>query len=183
MRIDRGKPRPPLASGKRIPAPRGRSGSITIELLLNLPIWMLISLALIQFSELAGKMQYVSLASRAGADAAAETAGLPSEGGVPANVVAAVERCLASAHIACQRIVLEHNVAQRPVVLMSGNAAVLPPPLPLPPAGRCVRVSVYVRPDAIVPNLIGAIGLDLWSRSLEQSTTLRYRLPTPEARK
>ena len=183
MRSPRGNQRPPFRTRAAVPAPRGRSGWITVELILNLPIWMLMTLAVVQFGELASKLQHVSLASRAGADAAAETAALPFAGGVPANVVQAVERQLASAHIACQRIVLEHNVAQQPSALVTGNAAQSTPRRPLPHVGRSVRVSVYVRPDAMVPNLLGAVGVDLWSQTLEQSTTLRYRLPTTERKK
>lgn len=177
MQASRGDLHRSALAVRAIPAPKRRSGSITVELLLNLPIWMLLVLAVAQFGELSCKMQYVSLASRVGADAAAETPALPDSGGVPAGIVDAVQRQLAASHMACSRILLEHNLGKTPVALVTGNGAGLPAHPPLAP-GRYVRLTVFVRPDAILPNFLGAVGVELWSRALVQSTTVRYRLPT-----
>jgi hypothetical protein len=145
-----------------------------MELLLNLPLWLLLVLAVVQFGGLSCGVQQVSLASRVGAAEAAHAAPLPAEGGVPGNVLSAIERQLASSGLACSKVILEHNLQGRPVVLLSGCGPGRPPCTPLPSVGTSVRVTVCVPPAGIIPNLLGKVGLDLWSRALVQSTTFRH---------
>jgi hypothetical protein len=160
--------------GKRMPRGRRRSGILTMELLLNLPLWLLLVLAVVQFGGLSCGVQQASLASRVGAAEAGRTTPLPCEGGVPGNVLSAIERQLASSGLVCSKVILEHNLAGRPVVLLSGCGPGRPPCIPLPSVGTSVRVTVCVPPAGIIPNLLGKLGLDLWSRALVQSTTFRH---------
>jgi hypothetical protein len=158
----------------RMPRCRRRNGVITMELLLNLPLWLILVLAVVQFGGLSCGVQQVSLASRVGAAEAGRTMPLPSEGGVPGNVLSAIERQLASSGLTCSKVILEHNFGGRPVVLLSGRGPGRPPCTPLPGVGTSVRVTICVPPSGVIPNLLGKLGLDLWSRALTQSTTFRH---------
>jgi hypothetical protein len=148
-----------------------------VELLLNLPIWLLLVLAVVQFGQRSAAVQQVALASRVGAAEAAQTTSLPLDEAVPNNVLSAIERQLASSGLACSKVVLEHNVRGKPVRRIAGGGPGDRPRTPLPIFGKYVRVTVCVPPTGSIPNLLGGLGLDFGPRALEQSTTFRYQLP------
>lgn len=165
------------------PCPRGRRrGSMTVELLLNLPIWLISLVAIVEFGEVVSKIQYVSLASRVGAEEAAKTLSLPSSGNVPNNIVDAIEHQLAISGVCCSKVILEHNAAGTPVTLSSGEGRGAAPSAPLPSLGTYVRVTVFARVSDLTPNLLGRVGLDLSSSFLDQSTTFRYEMRPTETR-
>ncbi len=153
-----------------------------MELLLNLPIWLLLVLAVVQFGQRSAAVQQVAMASRVGAEEAARTAPLSSDDAVPGNVLAAVERHLASCGLGCSKVILEHNVGGRPALLIAGGGPGDPPSTPLPVFGNYVRVTVCVPPTGTIPNLLGKVGLDLGPRAMAQSTTFPYQLPGLETR-
>ena len=77
------------------PIDRRRRGTITIELLLNLPIWLLAILALVEFGEVAADLQSVSMASRVGAEEALANVGASLHG---RSAGGRCRCCRASAH-------------------------------------------------------------------------------------
>ena len=113
-----------------MPRPRCRRGTVTVELLLNLPIWVILVLAVAQFGEMSCNVQRVSLASRMGAEEAAYTLPLPAAGGVPDNVLYSIQRELAVAGLTWSQVVLEHNLGDTPVTLVSGSGRCDPPGAP-----------------------------------------------------
>jgi hypothetical protein len=149
-----------------------------VELLLNLPIWLFLVLAVVQFGQRSAAVQQVALASRLGAEEASQTATLPSDDGVPGNVLSAIERPLAGAGLVGSKVILEHNVGGRPVRWIAGGGPGVPPRIPLPEVGNYVRVTVCVAPTGSIPHLFGTLGFG--PRGMEQSTTFRYRLPARE---
>jgi len=161
---------------------RRARGRITVELLLNLPIWLLFVLAVVQFGQQSAAVQPVALASREGAAEAAQTASLSSDDAVPDAVLSVVRRQLASARLVCSKIILEHNVGGKPVMLIAGSGPGEPPAAPLPRFGNSVRVTVCVPPTGSIPNLLGKLGLGFGPRALEQSTTFRHQISGSETR-
>lgn len=162
------------------PINRRRRGTITIELLLNLPIWLLAILALVEFGEVAADLQSVSMASRVGAEEASQTLGLPSTGEVPAAVVDAVERALTNSGLGCSKIILEHNLSGTSSTLVSGSGPGRGPDVPLPEAGAFVRVTVVVPATGITPSILQRLGFDWSSRVFGRSAVFRYVCPLAE---
>ena len=164
---------------RRTAGKRRRGGAVTLELILVLPVWLIGLLAVIEFGALQGNQQQVALASRVGAEEAAQTPNLNLfSASVPANVTAAITHQLASSGISWCGLILEHNVGGA-TTLTSGSCDCTPPATALPAYGRYVRVSVCVPLTDLVPNLLGSFGLDLSHCKVQQSTTYRYELSTP----
>ena len=170
---------------------RRRKGGVTLELLINLPVWIIALLAIIEFGELLSGLQQVSLAARVGAEEASQTgAGSLSTHDydpVPSNIVEVIDHQLQSAGIvasASQRgVILEHNVGASYVILASGTyppPSGTPPPYlagpALPTMGHFVRITVFVRMTRVVPNLLGSWGYDASGRFVWQMATFRYEL-------
>jgi len=132
-----------------------------MELLLNLPIWLIMIVATVKFGGAMSDKQQISLASRVGAREAAQTVGLPNTGEVPPNIVQAIQRQLHNAGLACSKVILEHNVGAANATLVSGGDARGRPNIPLPSLGLYVRVTVF-------------------SKGIGQSTTFLYER-CPEA--
>lgn len=159
---------------------------MTLELILMLPVWIVLLLAVIEFGMLIASRQQVALASRVGAEEASETAGLwsiPPGSPVPPNVLAMISQQLASSDISACRVILEHNLTSPgfppsavPVVLSSG-ACDCPVPSPPPSAPRAyVRVTVYVALTELAPNLLSNFGFDISDKFIKHSTTFRHEL-------
>lgn len=164
--------------------PRRRGGGVTLELILNLPIWIIVLLAVIQFGQLLSNLQQVALASRVGAEEAAQTASLPTTDAqlAASDIVVAVEDCLQTAQIIdgstdwC--MVLEHNDGGTSTLTYSssgGACSCVPGPAPVVP-NTYVRVTVCVPFTAVAPNLLGAYGLSFLSNDVQQQTTFMYEL-------
>ena len=151
-----------------------RGGTIAMELLFNLPIWLIVLLAVIDFGEMLSNAQQVSLASRVGAEEASHTASLPSAGEVPEGVLDAVGRSLAAAGMSASKVILEHNAGKAPAMLVWGNRPGDPPRTALPVCGEYVRVTVVAQARGLTPALLGCLGLDFSSQLLGQSVTFRY---------
>lgn len=165
--------------------PQCRRGGVTLELILNLPIWIIFLLALIQFGQLLSNAQQVALASRVGAEEASETAAttITTAVTVPGNIVEAIEHQLESAGIvdsggASQcRVILEHNLSGSDQQLDSAGAtcSCSPPTTPPLPAGTdYVRVTVCVPFSLVAPNLLNSLGLDFSGKVVQQTTTFLH---------
>jgi hypothetical protein len=153
---------------------RGRSaraGTIAMELLLNLPIWLIVLLGVIEVGEMLFSAQQVSLASRVGAEEASHAASLASAGEVPVRVLDVIGRQLAASGMSASKVALEHNAGKVPAVLIWGDGRGGPPRTPLPGHGQYVRVTVTARMNGLVPRLFRCVGLDFSSQLLEQSVT------------
>jgi hypothetical protein len=145
-----------------------------MELLLNLPIWLIALLGIIECGEMLSSAQHVSLCTRVGAEEASHADCLPSSGEVPHGIVDAVARPLAAAGMSPAKIILEHNVGGARSTLVSGTGPGDPPKTPLPARGAYVRVTVCARMNRFVPKLFCSIGLDFSSQRLRESVTFRY---------
>jgi Flp pilus assembly protein TadG len=159
----------------------GRSGSISVELLLNIPVWLMLLFGTVEFGSVLTQLAQVSLASRVGAEVASRSVGLGASDCVPDEVAKAVARQLAGAGIGCAKVILEHNLGGAPAALVSGTQAGTPPKTALPNMGTYVRVTVLVRWKELTPRLLEWIAPGLSAQFLAQSTTRRYQLPSREA--
>ena len=159
---------------RQFDSPHRRAGSITVELMLNLPIWLMMIFAVVEFGELVSSAQHVLFAARVGAREASRSDSLPDEGAVPYNILQAVASQLGSAGIGNARVILEHNLGGKPVVLVSGRGHTRPPRAAPPQLGKYVRVTVFARVDDLAPNLLETFGIDLSSNLLAQSATFRH---------
>jgi len=161
-----------------------RGGAVTLEFIIALPVLLIILLAVVQFGMFFSGLQQVSLASRVGAEAAAQTDLSASEtgDGIPADILNAINAQLASAGITACRIFVEHNVdgtdedeLQEP----STSTWTCTPPataLPLDDAHGVysVRVTVCVPMSELAPNCLSLFKFDISKRSTQCSTTFRY---------
>ncbi len=155
-----------------------RRGSVTLELIVMLPVWLIVMGAIVQFGLLIGNRQQVALASRVGAEEASRTTGLAAAGGVPGNVVAVVEQQLQSSGIQQCKITLEHNLAG-PATLSTGtcDCPTLGTSGTWPPSsGEYVRVTVYVPATELAPNVLKFFGFDISERFIRNATTFRHEL-------
>lgn len=155
-----------------------RRGSVTLELIVMLPVWIIVMGAIVQFGLLIGNRQQVALAARVGAEEASRTPGLPAAGGVPGNVVAVVQQQLQSSGIEQCKITLEHNLAGIATLSTGtcdcptlGTSATWPPS-----SGAYVRVTVYVPATELAPNVLKFFGFDISERFIRNATTFRHEL-------
>lgn len=172
----------PLRHPRICPTRRVRNGSITVELLLNLPIWLIMLAALVGFGRLLSEAQQVALASRVGAEAASQVLCLPETGELPHDVVEVVQRALGVTGLQARKVILQHNAAGRPVTLEAGPGRALAPPTSLPKDGVYVRVTVLARDAGFASWLLAWIGVDPAGLGMQQSTTFRYEMQPKEER-
>lgn len=153
-----------------------RRGAVTIELLVALPVLIVIVLAVLQFGYYFTGSQQLALASRVGADEAAQTPGLPAAGAVPLNIANAINRQLASAGITPVAIIVEHNTAGPKQVLRTDFVPnTCPEPTSILPF-ETVRVTVCVPLTDLMPNCLSTLGFDLTGRFAQVTTTFGYEL-------
>ena len=162
---------------------RRQRGGVTLELLLNLPVWIICLAATIEFGLLVVNQQHLSQAARVGAEEASLIPGLPTSGNTPADVVDAVTRELRSIGIlgASQspcNVVLQHNRGGSGVTLESAEPTCTPSYAGLPAfpsSGTYVRVVVYVKMNQMTPNLLGTLGFDISGRFVRLAATYHYQ--------
>ena len=160
-----------------------RQGSVTLEMIITLPVWLIVMGAVVQFGLLIGNRQQVALAARVGAEEASRTADLDltsDNGPVPSNIVTKVEQQLQSSGISQCKVTVEHNLAGDPPITLSsgtcdcptfGNSATWPPA-----SGSYVRVTVYVPATELTPNILKFFGFDISERYIRNATTFRHEL-------
>jgi hypothetical protein len=169
--------------GRRRPA---RRAGLTVELILTLPIFLILLVAVVQFGLYHVRMQHVALASRIGAQQAAQTSNLSSYAIVPPGVVSAVAAELQAAGITKFCIRLEHNVGAGGVLwepaggcpFCSGSGCTCCPSTPLTsppyPGTSYVRLSVCVPLTELMPNVLKVFGFDLTGQYTAFTTVVRY---------
>lgn len=174
-----------------------RTGSVTLELILSLPVLFIGLFAVIEFATYFSGAQQVSLASRVGAEEASQVPlpnevgnGMPNNPGnpVPESVVNAVLDQLGSSEITPCRIILEHNVNSvddpqnpgqsiKPVqmfVTSFGDCDCDSPQGPLPE--DAVRLTVCVQMTEIVPNVLATFGFDIEEKVVQYTAVFRHEL-------
>jgi Flp pilus assembly protein TadG len=154
-----------------------RRASVTLELIVALPLLIIGLLAVVEFGVLLASLQQVAAASYEGAKAAAEAPALTS---VPAdnvllasNIRALVDRRLQSAGFgssASQGVTLRHTVGGGGDATDGICADPLTPPLPT----QSVRVTVCVELTRLAPNVLSSFGFTLTGKVAEFTTTLDY---------
>ena len=155
-------------------ARRPRGGTIAMELLFNLPIWLIALMGVIDFGEMLSNAQQVSLASRLGAEEASHATSLASAGEVPEPVLDIVGRQLAAARMSASKVILEHNAGKARAMLVWGDRMGDPPATALPVHGEYVRVTVFAKARGLMPKLLRCLGIDFSRQLLTQSVTFRY---------
>ena len=146
-----------------------RCGVIALEAIIGLPILVIALLAIVEFGLLSSNQALVHAASRAGADAAASLGcDLPESGGVPTEIVDAVQCVLAARGATASCIRVEHtNGPASPHVLQSGSGGVAP--AGVVPSDQYVCVSVCVDNTELAPNLLEVFCIDLDDTYSQQS--------------
>ncbi len=161
-----------------------RGGAVTLEFIIALPVLLIMLLAVVQFGMFFSGLQQVSLASRVGAEVAAQTDLSASETGdpIPSVILNAINAQLSSSAISACRIFVEHNLdgpAEDELREPLTSAWTCTPPatsLPLDMAGGVysVRVTVCVPMSEVAPNCLSLFGFNIANRSTQCSTTFRY---------
>ena len=163
-----------------------RRGVVTLEIILVLPIFLIVLMAIVEFGLLFSNEQMVESASRAGTQVASRLLVFPASGAVPAEVETAVSRELAKIGVTNYRIRMEHNIdlaapllTMAPVVLTTTTAGgptsvPSPPAIALSPNRPYVRVTVYVWTTHLTPNLLDMYGVDLSNRVSNQTKIRGY---------
>lgn len=128
---------------------RCRRGSLTLELLLVLPILMTVVLGAFEFSMLAQARQQLLTASREGTRVAAL-------GGTVADVEQATQQALSGS---LQNATIQLNITDADGV-------------PLP-SGQPVSVAVSVNVGQVVPDLLAFIGYNIANETLVGQTVMR----------
>jgi Flp pilus assembly protein TadG len=128
---------------------RRRRGSLTMELLLVLPILMTVILGAFEFSMLAQTRQQLLVASREGARVAAL-------GGTAADVQQATQQALGGA---LKNATIQLNITD-------ANGAPLP-------SGQPVSVLVSVQAGQAVPDLLAFIGYSIGKETIAAQTVMR----------
>jgi len=177
------------APGRHARARRARRGSEILELVIVLPVLIFIGLGIVSFGVFYSNRQQVALASRVGAEEASETAGLPTSGDVPQNILDAITKQLESSCIQVHEVRLEHNtVAGGPYVLTTPGTSLCQcgPTDPLDPSsgscgplvGKYVRVTVCVEMEELMPNLLAAFGsgINVCGKLAQATTVFHYEI-------
>lgn len=177
----------PQAARSRLAVRSERRGALTVELVLTLPIFLILLVAIVQFGLYHVRMQHVALASRIGAEQAAQTSNLQSYSSVPSDVISAIGAELQTTGITQFCVRLEHNVGGSTMVLWypSGGCSFCPtggctccPTSSLsssPYSGtEYVRLTVCVPLTQLMPNALKIFGFDLTGQTTAFTTVFRY---------
>lgn len=169
-----------------------RGGAVTLEFIIALPVLLIMLLAVVQFGMFFSGLQQVSLASRVGAEVAAQTDLSASGTGapIPPAILNAINAQLGSSGVSACKIYLEHNLghtigepdeSDEELEWPSGSDCACTPPatgLPLDAAHLVysVRVTVCVPMTELTPNCLELLGFDISARWTQCSTTFRYEM-------
>jgi len=155
-----------------------RSGVITLEVIIWLPVVLIFLAAIIEFSILYQVNHQVEYASRFGAKRASEIPRTTLDT-YAAALKADIDTYLANHGLAasCQ-VILEHNACVPNPLQIAGGPCNCGPsgglPAGEPPAGEAyVRVTVCTEVANDVPDLLNSFGFPLGTRTFEHSTTFR----------
>ncbi len=136
---------------------------------------------MVEFGMILANLKQVGMASRIGSERASQTAGLPTAGPVPADIVLTVQQQLQTAGMTPSRIVLQHNtdsmsMTQYTLITDIGSGSTNTPSTtaPLPATEKYVRLTVFVPLTELTANMLATFGFDISTREVEHTTTFRY---------
>jgi hypothetical protein len=173
---------------------RARRGVITLELILFLPVLVILLLLIIEFAIIYQVNKQVAYASNFGAKLASEITreqaasinlGNYNLESTPNNLKERIDQVLANHGLTAScAVILEHNACgvpnniQRNPDPIPGDCNCGPPEEPLPagepPVGTAyVRVTVCLKLEGNVPDLLSTLGFALGDRTFEHSTVKR----------
>ena len=175
-----------------------RSGIVILEFILLLPLLMILLLAVIEFSLIYQVNQQVAYASKFGAKLAAEVSrkyadnpnlGNFNTGSAPSgqSLKNRVDQYLATHQLSAScSVVLKHDACSIPGNLQENPGAIISscqcgtPPTTQPVPGEptpadvaYVQVTVALKLQGNVPNLLNSFGFALGNRTVVQTTTMR----------
>lgn len=138
----------------------GRRGTVIIELLLVLPVFVVLLTAMIEFSLILTARQELLTASREGARIASH--GAPNE-----EVQAAVQRVLGDGRLGSAEVNIQHFEEDHF--------------LPNAPRDR-VQIVVHVPTTRVVPNFLGLVGINFAEDELVAGTVMSMESLVPHRR-
>jgi hypothetical protein len=161
-----------------------RRGAVTLELIISIPVWVIVLLALVQIALIMAASKHVEFASRLGAKLAAEVqrSGGPPDLGNLTTLKGEVDQYLTTAgYSASCTAILEHTAMGVPNPLqtfadgMGCNCGPTgPSPIPSMPSGvESVRVTVCLPMDGNIPNCLSTFGFDMSDCTIQHSTVWR----------
>jgi len=154
-----------------------------LELILTLPAFLMMMLAIVQISLIYVVNEQTAYASRYAAKIASETASGAAMSALNTGPLqTSVDRVLNTGGVplgSC-RVILEHNVGG-PATIIAGGCDCDPPGTALPSVGgaivnESVRTTVCVPLDGNIPDLLDNFGFSIQPYVIEQSTTFIYEL-------
>jgi hypothetical protein len=166
----------------RRPKSPKRLGAVTLELIVSIPVWVIVLLALVQIALIMAASKHVEFASRLGAKLAAEIqrSGGPPDLGNFMTIKGEVDQYLLTAgYTASCTVILEHNAlgVPNPTQTFGGGCncgPTGPSPLPSMPSGvESVRVTVCLPMDGNIPNCLSTFGFDMSDCTIQHSTVWR----------
>lgn len=173
------------------PVRKTRSGAVVLELILTTPIFLIIMLAIVEFSLIYSAIEQAAFASRSAAKIASETA----SGSLP-NLVSSgdlksfVDRYLRVGGLpdgSC-RVILEYNVGTGGVKedeaypdpaaagCNCGPRSTALPAVAGTSYDESVRTTVCVRLGGNIPDFLGDLGFSIQDYVVEETTTYMYEL-------
>ncbi len=163
-----------------------RRAVVILELIITLPILVLAVLAVVEMGLWMSGKEQIEMATRIGAEAAAETPGLGGLGSLAGTEIQTkIYRYLENAGISTTNveISLEHNLNGGGILLYP-NVNPCPPPTlpPVPPAQvppvdrKYVRLILCIPSEDLTPNMLAYFGFDLTGRMTQHAKTYRYEL-------
>ena len=178
----------------RHPARRQRRGGIAFEMIMVLVVLIIVTVGIEQFGVFMANAEQVAMAARVGGLEASQTSPMPVMGGVPANIILAIEHQLESSCIDWCYIRVEHNVGVGVSVLESDAVPMDPcecdPKETLDESPgftttgdltRYVRVTVCVPLSQVMPKQLSFFGEQIYGpeNTYEHTAIYRYEIGTP----
>lgn len=154
---------------------RRSGGSVTIEMLVVLPVLLIVLSSVVQFGYYFARAEQLALAARNGALEASRTPALLAAGTVPSNIEDAVRHQLQSSNISTIAIIVEHNTIDgtEDVLRTDYVTNTCPEPTAALPTSA-VRVTVCVPLTDLMPNLLSIFGFNIAGRDSRFTSTFGY---------
>ena len=164
-----------------------RSGVVVLELILTMPAFLLIMLAIVQISLIYVVSEQTAYASRYAAKIASDTtqASLPALNTGALKTIVDNVLMVGEIPLGSCRVVLEHNVGAAATIndpAMAADGCDCDPPgtsLPVVVSAvntESVRATVCVRLNGNIPDFLDSFGFSIEDYVVEHSTTYLYKL-------
>jgi len=167
---------------------KSRAAVVTLELIISIPVWVIVLLALVQIALIMAASKHVEFASRLGAKVAAEiqrSGGPPDLGNLTILKPTVDEYLTTAGYSSSCTVILEHNAVGVPNHLQTFGGGCNcgptgPSPLPSMPSGvESVRVTVCLPMDGNIPNCLSYFGFEMADCTIQHSTVWRIETNPP----